>query len=147
MLSNSLHSSLGLLFTREASVRRQLSKGARVIGVGILKVPVVELSQDDGDVREDSMRHQTAWDKGQVVAVVVQSLSCVSFFVTLRTVARLGSSVRGIAQARIYWSGWPFPPPGDLPNSGIEPESLILAGEFFTAESPEKPTQSLLTPV
>jgi len=142
-----LHSSGGLLFTREASVQRQLSKGARVIGVGILKVPVVELSQDDGDVREDSMRHQAAWDKGKVVAVVVQSLSCVSFFVTLRTVARLGSSVRGIAQARIYWSGWPFPPPGDLPNSGIEPESLILAGEFFTAESPEKPTQSLLTPV
>ena len=72
----------------------------------------MELSQDDGDVREDSMRHQTAWDKGQVVAVVVQSLSCVSFFVTLRTVARLGSSVRGIGQARIYQSGWPFPPPG-----------------------------------
>ena len=20
-----------------------------------------------------------------------------------------------------YWSEWPFPPPGDLPNSGIEP--------------------------
>ena len=22
-----------------------------------------------------------------------------------------------------YWSGWPFPPPGDLPNPGIEPKS------------------------
>ena len=24
-----------------------------------------------------------------------------------------------------YWSGLPFPPPGDLPNPGIEPASLI----------------------
>ena len=33
-----------------------------------------------------------------------------------------------------YWSGWPCPPPGDLPDPGIEPTSLIshtLAGEFF----------------
>ena len=34
-----------------------------------------------------------------------------------------------------YWSGLPFPPPGDLPNPGIEPMSLgspALAGGFFT---------------
>ena len=34
-----------------------------------------------------------------------------------------------------YWSGLPFPPPGDLPNPGIEPESLVsaaLAHRFFT---------------
>ena len=24
-----------------------------------------------------------------------------------------------------YWSGLPFPPPGDLPNPGIEPESPV----------------------
>ena len=33
-----------------------------------------------------------------------------------------------------YWSGLPFPPPGDLPNPGIKPTSPALAGEFFTAE-------------
>ena len=38
-----------------------------------------------------------------------------------------------------YWSGLPFPPPGDLPNPGIEPASLAL-GELFTAEPPGKPT-------
>ena len=27
-----------------------------------------------------------------------------------------------------YWSELPFPSPGDLPNPGIEPESLALAG-------------------
>ena len=41
-----------------------------------------------------------------------------------------------------YWSEWPFLPPGDLPNLGIElksPESLSLASEFFTTEPPGKP--------
>jgi len=34
-----------------------------------------------------------------------------------------------------YWSGLPFPPPGDLPDPGIESESIAspeLAGGFFT---------------
>ena len=34
-----------------------------------------------------------------------------------------------------YWSGLPFPPPGDLPNPGIEhlsPMCPALAGRFFT---------------
>ena len=34
-----------------------------------------------------------------------------------------------------WWIGLPCPPPGDLPNPGIEPESLMspaLAGVFFT---------------
>ena len=36
------------------------------------------------------------------------------------------------------WSGLSFSSPGDLPNSGIEPESPELAGEFFTSEPPGK---------
>ena len=34
-----------------------------------------------------------------------------------------------------YWSWLPFPSPGDLPNPGMEPSSLLspaLAGRFFT---------------
>ena len=37
-----------------------------------------------------------------------------------------------------YWSGLPCPPPGDLPNPGIKPESLIspaLAAGFFTTST------------
>ena len=41
-----------------------------------------------------------------------------------------------------YWSGLPFPPPGDLPNPEIKPVSPALAGGFFTTESPEQPTLS-----
>ena len=33
-----------------------------------------------------------------------------------------------------YWSGLPFPPPGDLPNPGIEPKFPALAGRFFATE-------------
>ena len=40
-----------------------------------------------------------------------------------------------------YWSGLQFPPPGDLPNPGMEPASPALAGGFFTAEPPGKPTK------
>ena len=39
-----------------------------------------------------------------------------------------------------YWSGLPFPSPGDLPNPGIEPASPALAGGLFSPEPPGKPT-------
>ena len=36
-----------------------------------------------------------------------------------------------------YWSGLPFPPPGDLPNPRTEPVSPALAGGFLITEPPE----------
>ena len=38
-----------------------------------------------------------------------------------------------------YWSGLPFPSPGDLSHSGIKSTSLELASRFFTTEPPGKP--------
>ena len=41
-----------------------------------------------------------------------------------------------------YWSGLPFPSPGDLPDPGMEsvsPATPTLAGRFFTTESPGSP--------
>jgi len=46
-----------------------------------------------------------------------------------------------------YWSGLPFPSPGDLPNPGIEPASLALAGGFFTIETPGKPHMGIASPI
>ena len=40
-----------------------------------------------------------------------------------------------------YWSGLSFPSPGDLPDPGIRPTSLALAGGFFTTEPPGKQNQ------
>jgi len=37
-----------------------------------------------------------------------------------------------------YWNGLPCPPPGDLPDPGVEPRSLTslaLAGRFFTSST------------
>ena len=52
-----------------------------------------------------------------------------------------GSSVHGILQAKIqkYWSGLPFPSPGDLPNPGIEPRSLASQADPLLSEPADKP--------
>ena len=52
-----------------------------------------------------------------------QSLSCVQLFETLRAVANISSV--GFSRQE-YWSGLPCPPPGDLPNPGMEPVSPAL---------------------
>ena len=57
-----------------------------------------------------------------------------------------GSSVHETFQAR-YWSGLPFPSPGDLPKPGIEPTSPALAGRFLITEPPRKPTKEYYSPM
>ena len=68
--------------------------------------------------------------------VHAQSLSRVWLFVTPRTVAlQVPLSVEFFLQE--YWRGLPFPPPGDLPDPGVEPVSPVgpaLVGGFFTTE-------------
>ena len=70
-----------------------------------------------------------------------QSLSNVLLFVTPWAVAHQASLSLGLFRQE-YWSGLPFPPPGDLLDLGIKlvfPVSPGLAGGFFTAEPPGKP--------
>ena len=43
-----------------------------------------------------------------------------------------------------YWSGLPFPSPGDLPDPGIEPRSAALEADALTSEPPGKPMLLLL---
>ena len=38
-----------------------------------------------------------------------------------------------------YWSGLPCPPPGDLPNTGIEPRSSMLQEDSLPSEPLGKP--------
>ena len=49
-----------------------------------------------------------------------------------------GSSVHRISRQE-YWSGLPFPAPGDPPDPGIELTSHALAGGFFTTKLPWEP--------
>ena len=67
-----------------------------------------------------------------------QLLSRVQLFAPLWTVvSQVPPSM--VFSRQEYWSGLPFPPPGDLPDPGIEPTSSALAGGFFTTVPPGKP--------
>ena len=59
-------------------------------------------------------------------------------FVTPWTVALQASLSMGFPRQE-YYSGLPFPSPGDLPGLGIELTFLALAGGFLTTEPPGKP--------
>ena len=66
--------------------------------------------------------------------VSAQRLRPVRLFVAPWTVACQAPLSMGFPRQE-YWSEVPFPPPGDLPDPGIELESLespVLAGKFFT---------------
>ena len=69
---------------------------------------------------------------------VLSLFSCVLLFATPRTVDHQAPLSMGFFMQE-YWSGLPFPPPGDLSNPVIKPASPVfpaLAGGFFTIESP-----------
>ena len=75
------------------------------------------------------------------VTWVLSRFSCVRLCATPWTAACQAPLSMGFSRQG-YWSGMPFPPPGDLPDPGIKPVSLrspVLAGGFFTTEPPGKP--------
>ena len=79
--------------------------------------------------------------------------SCPTLFVTPWTVTYQAPPSMGFSRQE-YWSGLPFPSPGDLPDSGIEPRSPALQADALspeppgkplcTSEPPEKPSTSLI---
>ena len=71
-------------------------------------------------------------------ACLLSPFSCVQLWVTLWTVAlQAPLSIRFSRQE--YWSELPCPPPGGLPNPGIEPRSLALQASSLPSEPPQKP--------
>ena len=71
--------------------------------------------------------------------VKVKSLSHVRLFATPWTVAHQAPLSMGFSRQE-YWSGLPFPSPGDLPNPGIKPRCPSLQADALTSEPPGKPT-------
>ena len=67
----------------------------------------------------------------------MKSLSRVRFFVNPWTVAYQASLSMGFSRQE-YWSGLPFPSPGDLPDPGIEPGSHTLQADALLSEPPGK---------
>ena len=79
--------------------------------------------------------------------VRVKSLSCVQLFATPWTVAHQAPPFMGFFRKE-YWSGLPYPSPGDLPDPGIEPRSPTLQANALTsaaATAAAKSLQSCLT--
>ena len=68
--------------------------------------------------------------------VRAKAFQYVQLFVTLWTVAL--QAPLSVGFSRQYWRGLPCPLPGDLPDPGVEPVSLMspaLAGSFFTTSA------------
>ena len=65
--------------------------------------------------------------------VKVKSLSHVRLFATPWTVAYQAPPSMGFSRQE-YWSGLPFPSPGDLPDPGIEPGSPAFQADALTSE-------------
>ena len=68
----------------------------------------------------------------------VKLLSCVGLFATLWTVAYQAPPSMGFSRQE-YWSGFPFPSPGDLPDPRIDPRSPALQADALPSEPPGKP--------
>ena len=76
----------------------------------------------------------------------VKSLSHVWLFVTPCTVACQASPSTGFSRQE-YWSGLPFPSPGELPNPGIESGSPTLQVDSLLYEPPGNPYEYIWFPM
>ena len=56
-----------------------------------------------------------------------------------KVLSLLGNESESCSVMSGYWSGWPFPSPGDLPDPGIEPRSSTLQADPSPAELLGKP--------
>ena len=79
---------------------------------------------------------------------MLSCFGCVQLFATLWTAAHQAPLSMGFSRQE-YWSGLPFPTPGDLPDPGIKPMSFYvsrIADGFFTTDPPGKPIKLLYNP-
>ena len=96
-----------------------------------------------------SFKYKSERQLSIISEVVVQLLSHVRFFATPWTVAHQALLSIGFPKQE-YWSGLPFPPPGNPPDPGIKPTlpaSPVLAGGFLTTEPSAKPQGSPISQV
>ena len=80
----------------------------------------------------------TLFIAGQYGVCVLSHFSPVRLFVILWTAAHQAPLSMGFSRPE-YWSGLPYPPPRDLPNQGIKPQSPTLQADSLPAEPQGKP--------
>ena len=97
-----------------------------------------------GALGQARLPYMLVYPLAPALIVVVQSLSRVWLFATPWTVNRQAPLSMGFPRQE-YWRGWLLPPPGDLPNPGMEPASLMSpasAGGFSCSATWEAPLVS-----
>ena len=83
-------------------------------------------------------RHLVSGNSQALDLLIMSVLSRIWLFATLWTVAHQAPPSMGFSRQE-YWSGLPFPSPGDLPNPGIKPRSPALQADALTSQPPGKP--------
>ena len=104
-------------------LRRQLRWSGSPISLRIFQFAVIHSQR--------LWRNEAEWMFFWLWKVKVKSLSCVPLFATPRTVAYEAPLSLEFSRQE-YWSGLPFPSPGDLPHPGTEPRSPKLQEGAFT---------------
>ena len=81
----------------------------------------------------------------KIICIYVCVLSCSVVFNSANswTVAQQAPLSMGFSRKE-YWSGLPFPSPGDLPDPGIKPRSPALQADSLPSEPPGKPHKQSL---
>ena len=82
------------------------------------------------------------WCPHPFVVVIVELSSHVQLFVIPWAVDLQAPLSMGFSRQE-YWSGLPFPSPGDLPNSGIDPVSPALKADSLPMSHLRSPSTSL----
>ena len=91
-----------------------------------------------------SLEHSSCLSGNTRVRVCVCACVCVCVCVLLSLAPQPGSLVHEISRQG-YWSGLPFPSPGDLANPGIKSRSLALQKDSLPSEPPGKPNYYVYT--
>ena len=97
-----------------------------------------------GCKRDTGMEKEFRAHCGECVCACVDAPCChfshVRLFETPWTIAHKAPFSTKFSRQE-YWSGLPFPSPGDLPDPGIKPRSLALEADSLLSEAPGKPVE------
>jgi len=77
------------------------------------------------------------WKQWKCCYYCLVTKSCLTLFALPWAIVRQAPPSMGFHRQE-YWSGLPFPSPGNIPDPVIKPKSPAWADRFFTTEPPEK---------
>ena len=115
---------------------------------------IVFFAAKDGDALDSQQKQDQELTVAQIVNSLlpkkerkkekekVKLLNCVQLSATPWTIAYQASPSMGFSRQK-YWSGLPFPSPGDLRDPEIEPRSPALQADALPSKPPGKPNSDL----